>query len=209
MRAMARGQQLAGLSSVLCAAWRGKSHCTSAEDVPARFRFGVIADIQFCDIADATNFSGSETRFYSHGLQTTRQAVAQWNQQPTPAEFVLQLGDLIDGQNSGTYGQGLAFQHEPRSQAALDAVLSELDHCHAPMYHAIGNHELYNFSWEGLSARLNVGDKHVVSRDGEFYWSWSPHPGWTFIMLNSYKVSVMQDVPVSYTHLTLPTKRIV
>eukprot|EP00656_Telonema_subtile_P045607 TRINITY_DN51863_c0_g1_i1.p1 TRINITY_DN51863_c0_g1~~TRINITY_DN51863_c0_g1_i1.p1 ORF type:complete len:323 (+),score=72.66 TRINITY_DN51863_c0_g1_i1:84-1052(+) len=149
-----------------------------------------IRDSQYADIENATSFSGSETRYYRCGLSVAKEAVACWNARDL--KFVGQLGDLIDGQNSGTYGQGVAFKDQPKSDSAFAEVFEELQRCVVPMYHAVGNHELYNFDWEGLSARLNIPGRHKVSEDGEFYFSFSPHPGWTFIMLNPYKVSLMQ-----------------
>ena len=125
------------------------------------------------------------------GTGVAREAVTAWNN--AGVGFVLQLGDLIDGQNSGTYGQGLAFKHKPRSQEAFDEVFGELSRCNAPMYHAIGNHELYNFDWGELRQRLNIGRSHKVSEGSDFYFSWSPHPRWRFIMLNPYCISLMQS----------------
>lgn len=76
------------------------------------FSFGVIADIQYCDCDDATNFAGTEHRKYRDTLRQTELAVASWNQ--AKVNFVVQLGDLIDGQNAGGYGAGLSFS-EPQS----------------------------------------------------------------------------------------------
>lgn len=102
----------------------------------------------------------------------------------------------------------------------------------------IGNHELYNFNWAGLIARLQRPEKgwqvaslsnndsgsssssssisSISSSGGSsssstntsgastttaplrpFYFSWQPAPGWRFVMLNAYEVSVEQatDLP--------------
>ena len=68
------------------------------------FRFGVIADIQYCDCKTAGNFAGTEQRNYRGALAQVKRAVGQWNALSPRPLFVAQLGDLIDGQNAGGYG---------------------------------------------------------------------------------------------------------
>lgn len=158
------------------------------------FRFGLISDIQYADINDAMNFSGTESRCYRDTLQHTRAAVQSWNQlEPRPL-FISQLGDLIDGQNSGTYGQGLQFE-QPQSMTALRAILRVLHGSRVPIHHSVGNHELYNFSWAELRDLLNQpvgqGPEQTISREN-FYYSFSPYSGWRCVMLNPYEISVMQ-----------------
>lgn len=177
------------------------------------FRFGLIADIQYCDCDDAANFAGTEVRGYRGTLHQAHEAVKVWNEHEVA--FVAQLGDLIDGQNAGSYGAGLSFT-EPQSDIALGRVLGALSACRAPIYHAVGNHELYNFDWAGLSQRLRRPGWHIVHANApqnsataeDFFFSWRVdgcdytghggakggiHPGWTFIMLNAYCESVEQD----------------
>ncbi|MEC7986305.1 MAG: metallophosphoesterase, partial [Myxococcota bacterium] len=94
-----------------------------------------------------------------------------------------------DGQNSGSYGQGLSFS-EPQSKPALRRVMDILDRCHFPIYHSIGNHELYNFTIEELKEVLSSKDrKHRVAEEN-LYYQFRPSPGWVGIMLNPYEVSV-------------------
>lgn len=190
---MLRHAQSVAVAGGLLSSIYTRSHAaSSATGEAAVFSYGLITDIQYADIPNATNFSGSETRSYRCGPGVAREAVKYWSQL-SDLKFVAQLGDLIDGQNSGTYGQGLAFKDAPQTDVAFDRVFTELDKCTVPMYHAIGNHELYNFNWTSLHKLLNVPGKHMASQDnGEFYFSFSPHPGWTFIMLNGYKISTMQ-----------------
>ena len=159
------------------------------------FTFGIIADIQYCDCDDATNFAGTETRYYRDTVRQAKLAVDSWNAHKVL--FVAQLGDLIDGQNAGGYGAGLSFD-KPQSEVALDRVVSVLARCTAPMYHAIGNHELYNFDWKGLRSRLNVEQRKwrvapdVTEREPECSFAVRPVEGWTFIMLNSVSVAVFE-----------------
>jgi len=165
----------------------------SAPPAP-QLRIALISDIQYANIDDAHDHGGFELRTYAASLEHTRHAVRRWRAlRPHPA-CVLQLGDLIDGQNSGSYGQGLRFE-APRSREALREALDALHGAPAPVYHAVGNHELYNFSWDELRAHLNAerdGVTHVVSRGERFYHSFSPAPGWRVVLLNAYELSEMQ-----------------
>ena len=64
------------------------------------FTFGAIADVQYCDIPDGSNFSGTVKRHFRGALDCLRSAVDEWCAAPAhcaPA-FVAQLGDIIDNQ---------------------------------------------------------------------------------------------------------------
>lgn len=153
------------------------------------FSFGVIADIQYADIEDAMNFSKTEHRGYRNALLEAKRAVEYWKRMSPSPLFIAQLGDLIDGQNSGTYGQGTSMEH-PQSKEAFAAVMNELKKSEIRTIHAVGNHELYNFSWEELRALYN-DEQNTVAQE-EFYFSFQPVEGWTCIMLNPYEISIMQ-----------------
>jgi len=62
--------------------------------------FGVIADVHYADIDDGMNFSQTSNRYYRHSLELVKTAVRDWSTGQPRAEFVMQLGDLIDGQNA-------------------------------------------------------------------------------------------------------------
>ena len=177
-------------TSALAGLGLGHASSKSASEQEPLFRFGVIADIQYCDCPSGANFAGSEVRDYRGSLPQVRQAVDAWNALPK-LSFVAQLGDLIDGQNAGTYGAGLTFE-SPQSEVAFDRVATELERCRAPVYHAIGNHELYNFDWAGLRSRLHrpangwVARQDADSAPEHCNFSTRPAEGWTFIMLNTY-----------------------
>ena len=136
---------------------------------------------------------------YRGTLRQTKAAVAHWNGLCEPAAaFVLNLGDIIDGQNSGGYGAGLDMP-EPQSDVAMERVAGALSRSVAPVYHAIGNHELYNFKWGGIKERLQDPPRSYVTAPFSpaassvvepFSWT---EAGWTFIMLNCYHVSIEQD----------------
>jgi manganese-dependent ADP-ribose/CDP-alcohol diphosphatase len=188
-----------GVAAAAGAASSSSAASAAAAPTPTPlFRFGLIADVQYADIDDATNFSGDSVRNYRSTLETVKLAVAHWNAQSDPApRVVAQRGDLIDGQNAGKYGQGLAFE-EPQSFASCARLLDAFGAAAAPVYHAIGNHELYNFSWDALRSVLN-GDgsrgQHVAtdSQRERFHFSFRPARGWVFIMLNPYEVSMLAE----------------
>ena len=160
--------------------------------------FGLISDIQYADIDDGQNFSQSELRQYRSSAQHAKTVLDEWGQSASPPAFIGQLGDLIDGQNAGQYGQGLELT-SPQSEPALSEVLGAWSHCAIPTYHSVGNHELYNFSWEQLSERLNrdvSGVPHQISDQvtGRFYYSTTVRPTWRLIMLNCYEVNVIKPI---------------
>lgn len=182
------------------------------------FRFAVIADIQYADIDDAMNFTRTENRGYRATLNHFKTTIHHWNQLKPAPTCIVQLGDLIDGQNSGTYGQGLAFDSS-KSQFAFRQVLSLCNDLNQPMYHCIGNHEKYNFSWESLALAFDSYQKETPTHQAQhlnthapFYSDFLIHPGWRGIILNPYQVSLLQDKKsqgyqdaVKYLHLNNPT----
>lgn len=118
-------------------------------------------------------------------------------------EFVLQLGDLIDGQNSGTYGQGLLMS-SPQSKQALDRVKHEIKQCRcSTWYNVIGNHELMNFSRHDVGRKF-IADgftnkSHCVNAPDPSYYSFriastlttSEQCGWRFIILNTLDIGII------------------
>ncbi|NXH28696.1 ADPRM diphosphatase, partial [Myiagra hebetior] len=79
---------------------------------------------------------GCRRRYYRHSLRLLREAVRAWAAESPPIDFVLQLGDSIDGQNV----------RRGEAESALQQVLAVLGELPVPVHHAWGNHELYNFS---------------------------------------------------------------
>lgn len=113
-------------------------------------RFGVIADVQYADADDGTNFAKTVVRRYRGALVQLTRAVAHWNAQSEPLAFVANLGDVIDGL-CAKLGQ---------SERAMDDVMSRFEQVRtAPgggVVHLKGNHELYNFpSKDDLARRAN------------------------------------------------------
>lgn len=146
------------------------------------FTFGVIADIQYADIDDGYNFQRTNRRYYRSSIELLRNALDSWSKAAVRPGFILQLGDLIDGQN-----KPLAA-----SDRAVDAVLGELRS--VDVHHVWGNHEFYNFSRDWLlGSKLNStpqGSQKEVGSDVYAY-HFSPYPGFTFIVLDAYDVALL------------------
>eukprot|EP00287_Rhodomonas_sp_CCMP768_P009590 CAMPEP_0196742384 /NCGR_PEP_ID=MMETSP1091-20130531/46442_1 /TAXON_ID=302021 /ORGANISM="Rhodomonas sp., Strain CCMP768" /LENGTH=201 /DNA_ID=CAMNT_0042088411 /DNA_START=247 /DNA_END=849 /DNA_ORIENTATION=- len=151
------------------------SFVKASSDGAPLFSFGIIADVQYADAADGSDFAKTVVRRYRQSLRLLRGAVTSWNRRKhSPISFIAQLGDLVDGCNAGL-GQ---------SVQAMDAVLNELGRSKCKeIYHLIGNHELYNFDRSTLDKLLNT------SRDGKSYYAFRPVPGWKFLVLDAYDIS--------------------
>ena len=103
---------------------------------PPCFSIGIIADVQWADMEDGSNYDKTVIRHYRAAFRTLQRAVDWWDTlSARPLSFVAQLGDLIDGVNAGR-GQ---------SDTALAAALAELARAPSPVVNIVGNHELYNF----------------------------------------------------------------
>lgn len=155
--------------------------------------FGIISDIQYADIEPASNFGGSEHREYRGSAQAAHSALDDMFKCASQVSFIAQLGDLVDGQNAGEYGQGLALS-APQSESAINQTLRIWDKYNTVVYHTIGNHELYNFTWDRLQEHLNGqrGECHHHLFSPNAYGSFSPQPGWKAIVLNSYELNVIK-----------------
>uniref|UniRef100_A0A3Q2QZG3 Manganese-dependent ADP-ribose/CDP-alcohol diphosphatase n=1 Tax=Fundulus heteroclitus TaxID=8078 RepID=A0A3Q2QZG3_FUNHE len=155
---------------------------------PPLFTFGLIADVQYADIDDGFNFTRTRRRYYRSSLQLLKNALRSWSESAVKPAFILQLGDLIDGFN------------KPRgaSQRALDAVLREFASCPVRVHHVWGNHEFYNFSRSELvgspldsSPYADSRPSEVPGQDPIYAYQFSPFPGFTFVVLDGYDVSLL------------------
>ncbi|XP_037610390.1 manganese-dependent ADP-ribose/CDP-alcohol diphosphatase [Sebastes umbrosus] len=156
---------------------------------PPLFTVGVIADIQYADSEDGYNYQRTRRRYYRSSLQLLRQALDSWSESAVKLEFILQLGDIIDGSN----------KRRDASDRALDTVLTEFrsgsgsGSSPVEVLHVWGNHEFYNFSRSSLLlSELNSTLGTDRSRRGDIYaFQVSPVPGFTFIVLDAYDVSLL------------------
>eukprot|EP00122_Pirum_gemmata_P021171 Pgem_evm1s19744 len=114
------------------------------------FSFGLVADVQYLDREDGSNFVKTKIRRYRQTLNGLKMAVKLWNHEIKTKNkmlFIGQLGDLIDGFN----------KDDNKSQDAMDTILGILDKCVVSrFYHCIGNHELYNFTRLELNEMLTT-----------------------------------------------------
>jgi manganese-dependent ADP-ribose/CDP-alcohol diphosphatase len=141
-----------------------------------QFGFGLIADIQYHDADDGFNFAKTVRRHYRGSLAMIPRACDYWNDRSI--DFILQCGDIIDGQCAKASS----------SESSLKAVLNELEACNCKQfYHLIGNHELYNFDRQQLNERLHTAPG---PRNTEFY-SVKPAPGWRLLVLDAYQESII------------------
>ncbi|TFJ99705.1 Tripartite motif-containing protein 7 [Platysternon megacephalum] len=162
------------------------------------FSFGVIADIQYADIEDGYNFWGSRRRYYRHSLHLLQSAVDGWNKEDSQLEFVLQLGDIIDGFNA---------QHKT-SESALRRVMNKFKKLRTPIHHTWGNHELYNFTRDYLteselnsksledqiflgSAASGQDSPGATAEEHYYAYHFSPVPKFRFILLDAYDLSIL------------------
>lgn len=143
------------------------------------FSFGIIADVQYADADDGSDFAKTVVRRYRQSLSLLRKAVSGWNaRQDLSLSFIAQLGDLIDGCNKKLGA----------SEGALAACLAALDQSRCKeVHHLIGNHELYNFDRETLAKLLNT----KRGRGGESYYSFQPATGWRVLVLDAYDIAAI------------------
>lgn len=143
------------------------------------FTFGVIADVQYADIDDGSDFKNTVRRRYRNALRVLRSAVDWWNEQPI--DLVVNLGDIIDGKAASGCGPG-------GTARCLGAVLAELGRLRCPTrLDIIGNHELYNFDRLGLSAAgLNTTDDR-----GSTWRAVQPAAGVRIVSLDAFDISTI------------------
>lgn len=167
------------------------------------FRFGVIADIQYADADDAMNFQGTKMRRYRNSLSVFEDAVNTWNFQKTqsdndvPFTCSLILGDILDGKSALLKQQEYCYANFAKNiKRALYNV-----------YYCFGNHCHYSFSRDDLYSKflsnitkpsLNNGPHSLkdasiggICSPGKLYYDWSPFPGWRFVSIDCYDVSII------------------
>ena len=179
-----RGQHIASLLARVALLKRENAllrALSSAHQQPGPlFRFGVIADVQYCDIPDGSSFDGLTKRFFRGALHCLRKAVEEWSVPGSGISFVAQLGDIIDNQ----------CQLHKQTDADFATVWAEFERLprSMPVYNCIGNHELYNFTRAELAAGpLNT----APAPRGLEYYAFTPAPGWRFLVLDPYQEAII------------------
>ena len=161
-----------------------------AQSSKTHLSFGLITDIQFADRDDAYDFYKINKRYYRNALTQAKTAIKYWNSQPNKVNFVLELGDLIDGYN----------HRNGQRQEALSNVLNVFSEYNGVVYYVWGNHELYNFQVEellksSLNSSINEGCKAIP---GKGYYSFSPHDYLKILILNCYEQNIIDKSGPNY-----------
>lgn len=148
--------------------------------------FGLIADVQYADVDDGTNYNQTRRRYYRAALQSLKKTISKWKNLPYSLAFVLQLGDLIDGMNRRKNG-------EKAVAVALETALAPFRELPCSTHHMIGNHDLYNMTRkECYLSELNTSRlRGAQSVEGAFYYSAVVHPRLKLVVLDTYDVGVL------------------
>jgi len=148
-------------------------------------RFGVIADVQYVDAEDGTDFTGVQVRRYRNSLEVLKVAVKRWSEE-AGVEFIAQLGDIID----------VKARDNKTAAADCDTVLTELNKCKSKgLVNIIGNHDLYCFKREELNTKLNT------KREEDSWYSFKPieHSPLRIVVLDSFDISTIEGSSVKNT----------
>lgn len=88
-------------------------------------RLGLLADIQYADVADGSDFSGREIRRYRGSLDVVSRAIRdRFTRASRPVvQALINLGDIVDGKAKPNFAQDFA---------KVEAVLDELQHTASP-----------------------------------------------------------------------------
>lgn len=137
------------------------------------FQFGLIADVQYVDMDNGWDFHRTQERHYRHSRKAMKAAVDDFVTHDV--DFVLQLGDLLDGQNKGR-----------NPEQTLQDLFSDWSDYKKPVLHCVGNHELYCFTKRQSVKLFNL----PASR---WYYAHHPCPGWKVLVLDAYDFSTLNE----------------
>jgi manganese-dependent ADP-ribose/CDP-alcohol diphosphatase len=153
------------------------------------FSFGVIADPQYADTEDGTNFDKTITRRYRQSFETLKAACAEFEKYDTLCNIV--LGDTLDGK------AGKLDIHDQCLQEIADATFGKTP---KKWHFATGNHDLYCFPRDQLKDKLyGHVDFSPRAESGALYYDFVPYAGFRFIVLDSFDVSEMSaSTPANY-----------
>ncbi|XP_053209206.1 manganese-dependent ADP-ribose/CDP-alcohol diphosphatase-like [Panonychus citri] len=177
-------------------------------------KFGVLTDVQYADTDDKpAHYDPTKTRYYRASLNHVVHAFNHWDRETIKPTFVLQFGDIIDGLNKRTNGL------DPLE--AINKTLATFEaHPTIPTFHAVGNHELYNFDRaeiislfrdslikktkvkpDLMGLNLNVNENPVncssssssssSSANYTLYYKFTPSPKLKIIALDCFEISVI------------------
>jgi manganese-dependent ADP-ribose/CDP-alcohol diphosphatase len=174
----------------------GTMASASASAEPPAFTFGLLADIQYVDVDDKPNFTGTQWRRYRNALVVAGDAVKYFNSRPE-LDFVLHNGDIIDHQCAFDF-EADAFKPKHEAMSALGEVMSVLSEARCENWHfTVGNHELYNFTRDelrdGVAAPGATLPFRCADASGDFFYAFKPCAGWRVLVLDAYDVSIYRN----------------
>ena len=111
-------------------------------------------------------------------LEIFEEAVNNWNTHALSC--CVCLGDQIDGKT----------RTDDSQSSCLNGLKGIASHLEAPLHFCFGNHDYYTFSREQLKNYF-IPESIVSCSPTKLYYDWTPHPGWRFILLDSYDVSLI------------------
>ena len=152
-------------------------------------KFGVLADIQYCDEDEGESFCGDEIRRYREALNVTKRAAKTFAEHQVGA--VVQLGDAIDGKSKENFKRDFCERICPLLEIPLPKNLEQkysLTHSSVPRLDVIGNHELYCSTRQQLRPILQNYDDE---KDILCYSKVIASGRWRIIVLDSYAVSLL------------------
>lgn len=144
-------------------------------------RCGLIADIQYLDIEDDSEYALRRGRRYKGTLKSLESAIKWWNEFEQ-MDKILQLGDLIDGHAKDLNQTEMAYN-------TLMGIFSNSKCSSQDIIHVIGNHELYNFSRQELASKLKT---HRGQNQTSYYSiRVENNENVKILVLDAYDISVM------------------
>lgn len=163
--------------------------------------FGVLTDVQYADCDNLpASYDATKLRFYRGSLNQVDVAFNYWRAYPKKVQFVLQLGDIIDGRSRWCEGG---------SYLSLRNTLEHFEkHRSIPTFHTVGNHELYNFDRNKLAQlfyesvkKINIppeifSPRKPLKDESPFtspvlYYKFCPVPTVKCISLDCFDISVL------------------
>lgn len=132
--------------------------------------FGLIADVQY---AEKPSSGG---RYYAMSKPRFQEFITAMNFQSPKPEFVIQLGDLIDGGDNAE-----------SELAAITELYSQLE---MPHRHVLGNHDFAGIPREKTMNTLAMNNAYYVFDCG----------GWRFVVLDTQDTAVQGGWPEDSPH---------
>lgn len=166
---------------------------SNSNDEPL-FSFGLIADIQYADCDDTMNFQQTKMRRYRQSLKIFRDASLYWQQKKDEDNilFAVILGDILDGKCQSLNNRDKCYN----DILDITKTVNDIDY-----HYCFGNHCHYSFSRKELHRNFvnpnNYGEsKNSIgipkyTTNSKLYYDFSPVPGWRFISLDSYDISLI------------------